>query len=260
MYEKRIPMEHLRNMRDLGGCPAADGRITKWNRLYRSNSPAWLTQEEWRALEDLNITLLIDLRSEQERKSHAITPGYPADYEAVSLMKDLDEMPADQAKTRQEDPDLAAKQILKSMELDYTKTLFGNLPGAVKILELILTNLKTDGSTMFFCSAGKDRTGITSALLLYLCGVPREDIIADYAITGIYNEKEVDHLISSVPKELAPYMPDDETLRKSMDSAPKTMADLLDAFEERDIRNALSENGFGEEKQKELAGLMTDPA
>ncbi len=43
-----------------------------------------------------------------------------------------------------------------------------------------------------------------------------------------------------------------------MDSAPDTMADLLDSFESRDIRKALEENGFDQGKQKELKERMTE--
>jgi len=36
---------------------------------------------------------------------------------------------------------------------------------------------------MYFCNIGKDRTGVISALLLSIIGVPDEFIIADYALT-----------------------------------------------------------------------------
>ena len=36
---------------------------------------------------------------------------------------------------------------------------------------------------LFHCAAGKDRTGMTAALLLMLAGVAKEDIIRDYTVT-----------------------------------------------------------------------------
>ncbi len=260
MYQRRIALEHLHNLRDLGGYPAKDGTVTKWHRLYRSDNPSFLTDEEWKVLQNLGVSLLIDLRSEQEKAKSPVVPGYPLEIQAVSLMKELDDLDGSSPQDQQsdDDPNAAADHIMKSMELDYTKTLFGNLTGAVQILDLILKNLKSGGSTMFFCSAGKDRTGITAAMVLYLCGVAREDIIADYQVSATYNEKGINRLIESVPESLISILPDKETLRKNLGSEPKTMADLLDSFESRDIRTSLSENGFGPEKQQELAGLMTE--
>ena len=39
---------------------------------------------------------------------------------------------------------------------------------------------------LFHCSAGKDRTGVVSALLLLLCGVEEKTIVEDYMLTGLY--------------------------------------------------------------------------
>ncbi len=260
MHRKRIALEHLHNMRDLGGCPTSDGRTTKWNLLYRCDAPSSLTADEWNDLKDLDVTLLIDLRSSQERKITPVAPGYPVEYRAASLMKELDEVEeeAEAAEAEGQDFAQAIRKFLENMDLNYTEMLFGNLPCSVEILDLILDNLKTGGATLFFCSAGKDRTGITAALVLYLCDVPREDIIADYMVSSTYNEKGINRLLDSVPAELAAVLPDKETLRKDLDSAPATMADLLEAFESRDIRKALAENGFGPQKQEELKDLMTE--
>ena len=43
-----------------------------------------------------------------------------------------------------------------------------------------------DGAVLFHCTAGKDRTGMVAALLLALAGVPRQDIVHDYAISAHY--------------------------------------------------------------------------
>jgi protein-tyrosine phosphatase len=43
-----------------------------------------------------------------------------------------------------------------------------------------------EGPLAFNCSAGKDRTGMASALILAVLGAPRETVIADYALSEIY--------------------------------------------------------------------------
>ncbi len=258
MHLRRIPLEHLHNMRDLGGYPAADGRLTRWNRLYRSDLPDSLSAQEWQILKDLDITLMIDLRSRQEQEKSPVTCGYPAKYEAMPLIR-VSGQPADPAAAGKQTREQAAEEFLKSMDLSYTEVLFGNLPGAVQILEEISDTLKTGSSCLFFCTAGKDRTGITAALVLYLCGAAREDIIADYMVSHTYNDKGINQMADSITKELLDVLPDKEALKKGLASDPETMAALLDSFESRDIKTALKENGFGEEKQAELASLMTEP-
>ncbi len=258
MHLRRIPLEHLHNLRDLGGYPAASGRVTKWNRLYRSDLPDSLSSQEWQTLKDLGITLLIDLRSKQEQGKSPVTPGYPVKYEALPLIR-VPGQPADPASTDEQTEEQAAAEFLKSMDLSYTDVLFGNLPGAVKILEDICDHLRAGSSVLFFCTAGKDRTGITAALVLYLCGAAREDIIADYMVSHTYNDKGINQMAVDIPKELREILPDEESLKKGLASDPETMAALLDSFESRDIKTALTDNGFGEEKQKELALLMTEP-
>jgi len=52
-------------------------------------------------------------------------------------------------------------------------------------MELILRAITGAGSNvMYFCSAGKDRTGVVSALLQRQAGMSRADIAADYALSG----------------------------------------------------------------------------
>ncbi len=50
------------------------------------------------------------------------------------------------------------------------------------ILERMATS--RDGTILFNCTAGKDRTGIIAALLLGLAGVSHTEIIADYALSS----------------------------------------------------------------------------
>lgn len=48
---------------------------------------------------------------------------------------------------------------------------------------------------MVHCAAGKDRTGIVVALLLDLCGVPKEDIIKDYSASENYLQVSADECL-----------------------------------------------------------------
>src|SRR5262245_59438701 len=54
------------NVRDLGGYPTTDGRYTRWNRLFRSDSLHELTGEDVLILRRLDLTSVIDLRTPTE--------------------------------------------------------------------------------------------------------------------------------------------------------------------------------------------------
>ena len=51
------------------------------------------------------------------------------------------------------------------------------------IAQVVRVIADTDAPAVFHCAAGKDRTGVISALLLSLLGVPRETIVIDYAFS-----------------------------------------------------------------------------
>ena len=65
-----------------------------------------------------------------------------------------------------------------------------------------LLALPDTDALVFHCSAGKDRTGIGAALLLYTLGVPYSTIEADYVATNYYrnatNEKMMGYMEQSL--------------------------------------------------------------
>ena len=243
---KHIPLEGAHNFRDLGGCPTIGGGATKWGMLYRSDALSGLTQRDWAELEARNVRTVIDLRSGSERAASPITPPDGVVCLSFSLMRELDGNAAS----------MSRESILQSMKLDYVRTLFGNLPCGAEILNAILERLE-QGAVVFLCSAGKDRTGIVAALVLYLCGVPREDIIADYIVSSTYNTNGINAKLGSLPEDILRWIPDPEILRDCLASKPETIIALLDALEQKDIRALLAENGFPEEKQRLLERIFT---
>ena len=48
------------------------------------------------------------------------------------------------------------------------------------VLQLVLDAAEAERPLLFYCAAGKDRTGMVAALLLSCCGASEEEIVADY--------------------------------------------------------------------------------
>jgi protein-tyrosine phosphatase len=67
MTERHPDWDGCRNVRDLGGLPAAGGRVTRWGAVVRSDSPANLTPRGWPALRAHGIRTIVDLRNDEER-------------------------------------------------------------------------------------------------------------------------------------------------------------------------------------------------
>lgn len=55
-----------------------------------------------------------------------------------------------------------------------------------RIQEIFKILANAEGGVLFHCTAGKDRTGVIAALLLGICEVSENDIIANYEVTNTY--------------------------------------------------------------------------
>jgi len=175
--ERLLPLEGGRNFRDLGGYRGAGGRQVAWGKIYRSGVMSGLTNADFDYLSALGIKVICDLRSPQERA------GEPSPYLTNGKAKvtafDYDMGPSmaklATATTRAQAVDVFAAGYVNFLDIltpHYTD-LFARL-------------LANEGPVTFNCSAGKDRTGMGAALILSVLGVPRETIIADYALTQVY--------------------------------------------------------------------------
>ncbi|MCC5697453.1 tyrosine-protein phosphatase, partial [Klebsiella pneumoniae] len=90
------------------------------------------------------------------------------------------------------DADSAARPVREadvagedSGDHELTRLYLGILNGAAKkLVEAFRTVLNSDGPVLVHCAAGKDRTGVVSAMLLSAVGVPEDEIIADYQRTS----------------------------------------------------------------------------
>lgn len=171
--ERVLPLQGGRNFRDMGGYPAADGRQVRWGQLFRSGSMAHLTAADHEHLSRLGIRSICDLRNNREREReptrwlHGPEPRmYARDYGMHSGKLAADGLsPADAR-----DLMLGFYEELPYSHAESYRALFAEL-------------LAGHTPLLFNCSAGKDRTGVAGALVLSALGVPREIIVADYALT-----------------------------------------------------------------------------
>jgi protein-tyrosine phosphatase len=176
----------VRNFRDVGGLPAADGRRVRAARLYRSGHLAHATERDQAFLTGLKLHTVFDFRSSADQKLEGpdvVLPGVR--YLNVPLIDPADNTSfwrmvrkGDLAVLRAELSDgRAAARMVESYRLMIrTRTTEHGR---------VLRGLAEDASpALLHCSAGKDRAGLTVALALLAVGVEREAITEDYLLSN----------------------------------------------------------------------------
>jgi protein-tyrosine phosphatase len=170
MATRRVTLEGPCNFRDLGGYPTADGRETRWGRLYRSDSMHTLTAADVPVLQEIGVRTAIDFRSNHELDQIGIGPLGDVSITHVHCP------------TFDMNPDGEAPPFVgASAATFYARMMESGAPAYVAAAKAV-----ADADAMpavFFCMAGKDRTGVFAALVLGLVGVPDDVIVADYALT-----------------------------------------------------------------------------
>jgi protein-tyrosine phosphatase len=184
MMRRRVDLEGCLNFRDLGGYPAADGRRVRWGLVYRSDALHHLTPADVaRLCGELRVDTVIDLRS---------TPELTADGRGA-----LGEAPVRFHHVPLFDGHLTQPEgwtAVDTLADRYTLLAeFARQPIA-RTIELIAD---APGPAVYHCAAGKDRTGVMSAVLLGLLGVPDDVIVADYAATRETLDAIIDRLMAT---------------------------------------------------------------
>ena len=210
---KRLPLENIFNVRELGGYPIGNGSITNWRIFLRSADLESIDDSDKNLLYNYGIRTIIDLRCEFEKqyfKNYSIHEDKRFAYRNITLIDDFNNFTGSMY--------LAIINIFA----EYVKEVFYCINEHIE-----------HGGILFHCVSGKDRTGVITALLLLLAGVSELDVIADYMVSAIYLRP--DAVLRNRPIE---------TLR----SDPKSIEEILDYIKNKygTTKNYLIEIGVSE--------------
>ena len=182
----RYRFSKIHNFRDLGGYNVENTKMTKYGSFFRSDAPGSISDEDLMLIRKLNITDVIDFRSENEIEQvpngfetvDGITVHHISFFDPLKDTKAFGEVP-----------------------ISESYMMVAEHSGMAKAIEIMIS---AEGAVLFHCSAGKDRTGTTAALLLMLAGVCDKDIIADYVISEVYLKELLDVFAASgtYPRQL----------------------------------------------------------
>ena len=178
---KEIKLDGSINFRDIGGYRTIDGRIVKTGMMYRSGNLSRLTDNGKTSLIELGIKKIIDLRGIDEVRTFAdpLVQGIACHH--TPLLSD------DKILGQIEGHTDFATMLKKTKPGEFLLTLNRSMVtyryAFQQVFNVILT--EPESPFLFHCMAGKDRTGVISALLLSLLGVSREDVLKDYLVTNV---------------------------------------------------------------------------
>nr|WP_316627424.1 tyrosine-protein phosphatase [uncultured Brevundimonas sp.] len=179
-HERLLPLQGVQNARDIGGYRTVDGRTVKWDVIYRTGELSALTPDDVAFLRGHGLRAIHDLRTVEERRNHPTAwtgegapPITATDYTLDMLsFSDLFKDGVPTAERAREVFTASYPQLLR-MQRPQHRALFADL-------------LKGDGPILYHCTAGKDRTGMATALILSALGVPRQTILTDYELSNRY--------------------------------------------------------------------------
>lgn len=187
-------METITNFRDLGGIQNKDGQTILSKRILRSGELSRVSiKEQIELLEVYQLGKIIDLRSEEEVTERPDKIFENTEYRHIDIFK-----------YEKEGSGLEDFQEIATAEKaqEYMKNTYrtmatnrGAQEGFTQMIEETLSTISSDNSVLFHCFAGKDRTGVSAALLLEILNVPKDIIYTDYMTTNALRVKENDELI-----------------------------------------------------------------
>ena len=185
--ERHYSFEGCFNFRDIGGYLNQDGKKVKRGLYFRAGRQDRMTNKDLAQLSDLNISTQIDLRKQEEVLDQGRGPleDMGAKYINISV---IPEGGSEKLNKLVGDTSISGKRYLGYLEFGHTSwlRLFGILADEENLPVLL------------HCTAGKDRTGVSTAFLLSVLGVSRDIIEADYLLTNLDTERQADFIESTV--------------------------------------------------------------
>jgi protein tyrosine/serine phosphatase len=186
---RNLAISSTYNFRDVGGYAGLGGRTVRWRRLFRSDSLHRIARADTEAFAELGVRTVVDLRRPDEITKFGRVPEYDGLVYHNHVIKHLD------WETVEYRPDTVRPRWLADRYLNFAEE---GRDGIAATLAIIAEEDRAP--VVVHCMAGKDRTGVTLALVLALLGVSDDDITADYALTAPAMSGLTEYLMRTNPE------------------------------------------------------------
>ena len=166
-------MKEIVNIRDLGGIITQNGLRVKSNKLFRSGNPSLANEVDAQKLAQMNINEVIDFRSEGEKRDSEHWFGNTFNWVAQPIFTG----------------DLSAvlsHNLSRGLAIETMCDICRRFPTEFQHqFRYFLAQAEQGKTLLYHCTAGKDRTGFASFLLLSALGVSFEHILDDYLYSNL---------------------------------------------------------------------------
>ncbi|MCU1640294.1 MAG: Protein-tyrosine-phosphatase [Nocardia sp.] len=182
--DRSLNLQGVVNARDAGGYKTADGHTVRTGLVYRTGDLSKSTDAD-----------LADLTSRDVKAVHDLRTSYEQQFMGV------DKVPAGATEYHNDIIGQAPPQVMASTLMAGTDLYraFITAPGASQGFSDVLRDIAyNDGAVLFHCSAGKDRTGWTSAVLLTILGVDHDTVQYDYLLSNYYRGAKDGDMLNGV--------------------------------------------------------------
>lgn len=233
-----LEVDGVPNVRDVGGMPAAGGRI-RAGVLLRSGQLSGATPAGVATLRD-RVAHIVDLRDGEEVAAEPTEVDGP----------DTTHLPLFLGSVRSF---FESDTSLDDLYLHLLEESGERLVAAVRII--------AEGKpTLVHCTVGKDRTGVTVALALSAVGADREAVIADYALTESQLPPERNRRIAAYLRQSHPEAV--HAVALATESPAPVMRRLLEVIDERwgSAAGYLRAQGMTDSELRALADALVEPA
>lgn len=181
--ERVIDLQGTTNTRDIGGYQTGDMRTIRWRQIIRSENLSRLTASDFEKLEEIGIKTVIDLRTDREHEqapTEWLGDNPPTFYHFPIGDAHNDWFNAQRRLMRRKN--FTEEQALEHMVEGYRMIAEEGPRSFHNLMDVVLD--QSNWPVLVHCSAGKDRAGVATALILEALGVDRETIMQDFLLTN----------------------------------------------------------------------------
>lgn len=188
---RQIYFRQAVNFRDIGGIKTQDGKTVKWGKIFRSDNLSGIKTSEFEKLSNLHIHTVFDLRTVNETKGKEDHLPESITYIHSPTIRDKADL-LTQLKPKVLNGELTEAQSIELTLQLYRDNVSKNLPELRQLMHQILDS---NEPVLYHCSAGKDRTGILTALILSILNVDREIIFNEYMLSNYYRSDKIEKML-----------------------------------------------------------------
>lgn len=191
---RALPIKGGFNFRDLGGLPTKDGKTIKKGLLIRSDELNNLEASDLDLLSQIGVKTTVDFRTEKEcaKSIDRLPMTCKNQFHLPILSANMDSLMAEF-----KNGTANFKEIMFTIYKDLVVS--ENSHNEYSKFFEILQNPENN-AVIYHCTAGKDRTGIATVLILEALNVDWSIIENDYLLSNHFLEKKYENYISKKPE------------------------------------------------------------